>query len=105
MTIVTANGTLRSIFIFALYYKVSDCAGLKSFKGKLFRPGLLKDLFQQINVTRERLLAGGRQGAGRKRTILLVRFTDGDVPRLLQGTDMRGEIAVGHRQRVAQFGE
>ena len=63
------------------------------------------DLLQQIDVFGEGLAAGGRQRAGRERTVVLIGLGHGNVAFLLQGADVRGEIAVGHAQRVAQFGE
>lgn len=67
--------------------------------------GLLEDLFQQIDVAGKGFLAGGGQRASGERTIVCVRLADRNVAGLLQGADVRGEIAVRHIQRVAQLGE
>lgn len=77
----------------------------KSFKRKLFPPGLLDDLFQQIDVIGECFASGSGERTGGERTIILVRLAYGDVTRLLQRTDMRGDVSVRHVERVTQFRE
>jgi hypothetical protein len=62
-------------------------------------------LSEQIDVSGKRLAALRRQAARGERTLVLKRFRHGNVTRLLQSTDMRRQVAVGHAERVAQFGE
>ena len=63
------------------------------------------DFFQQVDVISEGFAAGRRKRAGRERAIILIRLGHGNVAFLLQGFDVRGEIAVGHFQRIAQLRE
>ena len=72
---------------------------------KLFGFVLPDDLFQQVNVTAEGFFAARRQGAGGEGAVVRVGFADGHKPLLLQGADVGGEVAIGHAQGVAQFGE
>ena len=76
-----------------------------AFKRKLFPPGLLDDLFQQIDVVDKGFASGSGERTGVERTIVLVGLAHGDVARLLQRTDMRGDVSVCHVERVAQFRE
>ncbi len=69
------------------------------------RARLPDDLFEQGDVVGERLAAGGGEGAGGERAAFAERFGDGDVACLLQGADMGGDVAVGHLERVPEFGE
>src|ERR1043166_6293941 len=71
-------------------------------KDFLLRLVLLDDLFQQIDVVGEGLLAGGRERAGGQRPVVLVGFADRDIAGFLEGAHGRGQVAVGHFQRIAQ---
>ena len=75
------------------------------FKHFLFRFVLLENLFQQADVGGESFASGGGQRTRRERTIVLVGFADGNVAGFLQCADVRGDVPIGHVQRVAQFGE
>ena len=77
------------------------------FRSKDFLPGFVlpDDLLQQVDVFSERLAARRRERAGRERPVFLVGFRDRDEAFLPQRADVCGEIAVGHVQHVAQFGE
>jgi hypothetical protein len=67
---------------------------------------ILPDNFlQHRNVFGKCLSSGGRQSASRERSPVLIGFGDGNITFLLQGFDVRREISVGHRERVAQFRE
>jgi len=65
----------------------------------------LDDLLQQIDVAGEGFLAGRRQGAGRERAIVRKRFRDDHVTGLLERAHVRGQVAIGHCERIAHFGE
>lgn len=67
--------------------------------------GLLDDLLEQIDVMGEGRSASGGEGAGRQRAAFLEALGDGDVPGLLEGAEMKSEVAVRHLQRVADLGE
>src|SRR6266850_851990 len=71
----------------------------------LLRLVLLDDLLQQVDVIGERLFARGGQGTGSERAVVLKRFGYGDISRLLERADVRGQVAIGHVQGVAHFGE
>ncbi len=88
-----------------LCHKVKDRDDLFLFKH--FLPGsvLPDDLLQQIDVFSERLAARRRQRARRERTVVLIRLGHGHIAFLLQRANVRGEISVGHAQRVTQLGE
>ena len=70
-----------------------------------FRFILLDDLFQQVDVVGEGLLTGRSQRAGRQRPIVLKRFRNRQVTRLLQRSDMCRYVAVRHIQSIAHFGK
>src|SRR6185369_17521372 len=57
-----------------------------------FRPGLLDDLLQQIDVAGEGFLAGRRQGVGRERAIVRKRFRDDHVTGLLERAHVGGQV-------------
>ena len=88
-----------------LCHKVKDRDDLNVFKKISFGPVLPDDLFQQIDVISEGFAAGRRERAGGERAVVLIRLGHRHVAFLLQGADVRGEVAVGHAERVAQFGE
>ena len=93
------------VFIFTLYHKVKDHDDSNVFKEISFGPVLPDDLFQQIDVISEGFAARSRERTGRERAVVLIRFGHRHVAFLLQGADVRGEVAVGHAERVAQLGE
>ena len=53
----------------------------------------------------EGFAARRRERAGSQRAVVLIGFGDGHKAFLLQGADVRGEIAIRHVQQVAQLGE
>ena len=66
---------------------------------------LADDLFEQVNVASEGFAPGLGKRAGGERAVVLVGLGHGNKTFLLQDADVRGEIAVGHVQRVAQLGK
>ena len=85
--------------------KLSEGSIPFSFKMILLTLGLLDDLLQQIDVIGEGLFAGSCQRAGRQRTIVLEGFRHRNISRFLEGPDMRGQVAIGHSERIAHFCE
>lgn len=69
------------------------------------RLGLLDDLFQQIDVIGEGFSTGDGQRAGRERAVVLKGFGYSQVTGLLQSADVCRQVAIGHAERVPQFGE
>ena len=74
------------------------------FKG-LSQLTLINNLSEEIDVVGEGLPARGRQRAGGERPAFAEGFGDGDIPSFLQRAKMNAEVAVGHAERVAEFGE
>jgi len=72
---------------------------------ELFRFVGSDDLLQESDVFGEGFPAGGRERTGGERAAVLEGFGDGNHAFLLQGADVSGEIAVGHIQGGAEFGE
>ena len=75
---------------------------LAAFKRKLFPPGLLDDLFQQIDVVDKGFTPGGSERTGGEGTVILVGFTHRNIARLLQRADVRGDVSVCHIERVTE---
>src|SRR5206468_13078295 len=72
---------------------------------ELFLLGLPHDLFQQIDVAGERFASRRCQRVARQRPSALERLRHRQIPRLVQGADMRREVAAGHGRAVAELGE
>ena len=85
--------------------KLKTTGGLVCSKDFSFRPGLLDDLLQQIDVAGEGFLAGRRQGAGRERAIVGKRFRYGHITRFLERAHVGGQVAIGHPERISHLGE
>ena len=63
------------------------------------------DVLQQVEVGAERFPAGGGQGISRDGAAGFHALGESDVAGLMQSAEMRGHVAVGHLERVADFGE
>lgn len=85
--------------------KLETTGGFVCSKDFSFRPGLLDDLLQQIDVAGESFLAGRRQGAGGQRAIVRKGFRDDHITRFLERAHVRRQIAIRHRESIAHLGE
>src|SRR5256885_9143125 len=73
--------------------------------GLFCRLGLLNDLFEQVDVGGEGSSAARREREGRQWPPALKFLGHRDVAGFLQRAEVRGDVAVGHVQRVAHFSE
>ena len=64
-----------------------------------------QDVFQPLQIAREGAPTGGRERHDRGRFIWVADFTQAEQPRLFERAQVRGEVAVGESQSVAQFRE
>ena len=67
-------------------------------------PGLGDDLLEEAHVLGEGPASGAREGVRGGGTSTFERFRDGDVTGLEEGAEVRGDVAVGHAEGVAEFG-
>ena len=91
--------------IFTLYGKVKDQAYSTSFKYFLLRPGLLDDLFQQVDIAGESFPAISSQSIAGYLAASLKRLGDSNIARFMQRADMGRDVAICHAQCVPHLSE
>ena len=105
--LTSAAGLEESIISIALLCvtKCETATLQKRSKHFLLFPRLGNDVLQQVEVGGEGLPARGGQGVGGDGAAGLHALGEGHVARLMEGTEMRGHVAIRHLERVADLGE